>query len=67
MSSLPNRIKQLETLQGIQPAGSWKDFITGKWEPSPQEWAKFLGEKENHANKTEAQGTNDESESTRDT
>lgn len=65
MSNL-TRVKQLE--KNAQPAPvTWKDFITGKWEPNSQQWAKFLGKKENHANKTEAQGTNDESESTRDT
>ena len=41
MSSLNNRVQQLEKQQ-IQATGTWRDFITGAWQPQPHEWAAFL-------------------------
>lgn len=36
-----DRLARLEnTLEPNRP--TWKDFITGAWQPSPQEWQAFL-------------------------
>ncbi|GEM_PF-3890621 len=42
MMSIKNRLAKLEDKQPAEPRPTWKDFITGAWEPSPEEWRAFL-------------------------
>jgi len=40
MNNLHNRVKQLENQHRPTPE-TWQDFVTGAWQPNPQEWAAF--------------------------
>jgi hypothetical protein len=48
MSNLKPRVTKLESKQP-PPRPTWKDFVTGTWKPSKEEWCVILGGVEEYA------------------
>jgi hypothetical protein len=42
--TIKNRLAKLESKATEAQRGTWKDFITGAWQPDPAAWAAFLAE-----------------------
>ena len=56
--TLTNRLKQLEK-QNPPQRGTWREFITGEWQPDPKEWAAFIAEVDEQTNPQQEQKPNE--------
>ena len=55
--NIKTRLEQLEKTEQIQARPSWFDFITGAWEPDPDEWRAFLEARTNEYKAAQAKNT----------